>query len=72
MIRTKWLSYDDVLRLKEIEEMVEVYYNSWQFSCTMRVLAERDGSLFLVYESLADLLLGTSSHGDQPVPTGAV
>ena len=54
VIRTKWLSYDDVLRLKEIEEMVEVYYNSWQFSCTMRVLTERDGSPFHLYSSLAD------------------
>ena len=54
VIRTKWLSYDDVLRLKEIEEMVEVYYNSWQFGCTMRVLTGRDGSPFHLYSTLAD------------------
>ncbi len=54
VIRTKWLSYDDVLRLKGIEEMVEVYYNSWQFGTTMRVLTKQDGSPFHVYSSLAD------------------
>ena len=54
VIRTKWLSYVDVLRLKGIEEMVEVYYNSWQFGTTMRVLTEQDGSPFHVYSSLAD------------------
>lgn len=53
VIRTRWLSYDKILRLKEIEEMVEAYYNSWQFACTMRVLVERGGSPFRVYESLA-------------------
>ncbi len=53
VIRTRWLSYDDILRLKGIEEMVEAYYNSWQFACTMRVLVERVGSPFRVYENLA-------------------
>lgn len=53
VIRTRWLSYDDILRLKGIEEMVEAYYNSWQFACTMRVLVERGRSPFRVYESLA-------------------
>ena len=32
---TEWLSYDDVLRLKQVEEMVEVYYNSAQFRHTL-------------------------------------
>ena len=53
VIRTRWLSYDDILRLKGIEEMVEAYYNSWQFACTMRVLVEHVGSPFRVYENLA-------------------
>ena len=28
---TDWLDYEDVLRLKQVEEMVEIYYNSAQF-----------------------------------------
>ena len=31
VLSTKWLSYREVLRLKSVEEMVEVYYNSGQF-----------------------------------------
>ena len=33
---TKWLSYGDVLELKDIEEMTEVHYNSRQFTCTLK------------------------------------
>ncbi|MCR5690928.1 MAG: B12-binding domain-containing radical SAM protein [Eubacterium sp.] len=35
---TKWLPYEDVLKLKEVEEMVEVYYNSFQFSASLAYL----------------------------------
>ena len=38
VLYTKWISYEDVLRLKGIEEMVEVYYNSRQFTNTMEEL----------------------------------
>ena len=31
VLATKWISCDELLRLKEVEEMVEVYYNSQQF-----------------------------------------
>ena len=31
----KWLTYDDILRLKMVESMVEVYYNSGQFQNTL-------------------------------------
>lgn len=35
---TKWISYEDVQELKQVEEMVEVYYNSFQFVATMAYL----------------------------------
>ena len=35
---TNWLSYDRVLDLKLIEEMVEVYYNSSQYRMSLKVL----------------------------------
>lgn len=35
VLGTNWLGYEDIQRLKEIEEMVEVYYNSGQFTRTM-------------------------------------
>ena len=31
VLSTKWLYYSDVIRLKKVEEIVEVYYNSGQF-----------------------------------------
>ena len=36
----KWLPYDDVLILKKVEEMVEVHYNSSQFTNTLRLLEQ--------------------------------
>ena len=30
VLRTRWLSYEDVRLLKGVEEMTEVYYNSRQ------------------------------------------
>lgn len=35
VLSTKWLSYGDILRLKQVESMVEVYYNSRQFTHTL-------------------------------------
>ncbi|MGN0363812.1 MAG: DUF4080 domain-containing protein [Bilifractor sp.] len=53
VIRTNWLSYGEVLQLKDIEEMVEVYYNSCQFVCTMQALVENAESPFGLYSALA-------------------
>lgn len=51
---TKWLSFDDVLKLKDVEEMVEIYYNSDQFAHTLPVLIQAFSSPFHMYEALAD------------------
>ena len=50
---TEWLSYEDVLRLKRIEEMVELYYNSNQFTHTLPVLEQAFDSVFQMFEKLA-------------------
>ena len=36
VLSTRWLPYEDVIRLKGIEDMVEVYYNSHQFTYTVK------------------------------------
>ena len=54
VLSTKWLSYSDVIRLKKIEEMVEVYYNSGQFRNTMEQLEQAYASSFEMYSALAD------------------
>lgn len=52
VLYTKWLSYDDVLHLKGVEEMVEVYYNSRQFENTLTMLEQEYESPFKMYEEL--------------------
>ena len=54
VLYSKWLSYDDILRLKKIEEMVEIYYNSNQFTHTLSVLEKAFSHPFALYESLSD------------------
>ena len=53
VLSTKWLSYADILILKGVEEMVEVYYNSGQFVNTLRLLEEEFTDTFALYESLS-------------------
>ncbi len=50
---TNWLKYEEVIRLKRIEEMVEIYYNSNQFSNTLKVLEKEFDSPFEMYEKIA-------------------
>lgn len=52
VLRTNWLSFDEIIRLKQVEEVVEVYYNSMQFVRTMEFLLPFFESAFSMYESL--------------------
>lgn len=54
VLYTKWISYEEILRLKRVEEMVELYYNSGQFTRTLPVLEKAFASPFAMYESLAE------------------
>lgn len=49
---TKWLSYREVLKLKMVESMVEVYYNSGQFHNTLEYLEPYFADAFSFYEAL--------------------
>lgn len=49
---TNWLSYDEVLKLKMVESMVEVYYNSGQFQNTLLYLEPFFPDAFGFYEAL--------------------
>ncbi len=51
---TKWLDYEEVLRLKRVEEIVEVYYNSNQFSYTLREMENKWQSPYAMFESMAN------------------
>lgn len=54
VLRTHWLSYDDILVLKGVEEMVEVYYNSRQFENSMEWLEHFFPTAFDMYRSLSE------------------
>ncbi|MDO4306905.1 MAG: B12-binding domain-containing radical SAM protein [Eubacteriales bacterium] len=49
---TNWLSYGEVLKLKMVESMVEVYYNSGQFQNTLFYLEPFFPDAFGFYEAL--------------------
>ena len=51
---TNWITYDEILRLKQVEEMVEMYYNGNQFIYTLAMLEQEFETPFELYESLAD------------------
>ncbi len=51
---TKWLPFDDVLRLKQVEEMTEVYYNSGQFEYSIRFLEHFFEGPFYLYQTLGE------------------
>ena len=53
VLKTKWLSYEEVLRLKQVEEMVELYYNSNQFRYTLAVLEKDFPGPFAMFEQMA-------------------
>lgn len=54
VLYTNWLTYEDVLRLKSVEEMVEVYYNSGQFESSVTFLLHFFRTPFDFYLSLGD------------------
>ncbi len=54
VLSTKWLPYSDVIRLKGVEDMVEVYYNSGQFPATMKLLEKKFARPSEIFTSLAE------------------
>ncbi len=52
VLYTRWLSYKDIIKLKGIEEMVEVYYNSRQFTHTLPEVERVFASPFRMYGKL--------------------
>ena len=52
VLSTAWLTYGEILRLKMVESMVEVYYNSGQFKNTLVFLEQYFDDPFQMYEAL--------------------
>lgn len=54
VLYTKWISYEEIRKLKRVEEMVELYYNSNQFIHTLAALVTQVQTPFDLYEKLAE------------------
>ena len=63
VLSTKWLDYDHVLKLKTVENMVEVYYNSGQFQNTLEYLEKFFPDAFSIYERLGSFFM-EKGYGD--------
>ena len=62
---TKWLSFEEIIRLKNVEEMVEVYYNSGQFLYSIQYLLHSFETPFAFYEALANFYEINSYFGEK-------
>ena len=63
VLSTKWLDYDHVLKLKNVENMVEVYYNSGQFQKTLEYAESFFPDAFSIYEGLGSFYM-EKGYGD--------
>ena len=69
VISTRWLSYGEVLRLKGVEEMVELYYNSGQFVHTLNFLENAFPGPFAMVRGPWRTSTGEEGHlGHEPGP----
>ncbi len=53
VLSTKWLTYEEILQLKAVEEMTEVYYNSRQFTQTLKEMEKHWESSYAMFEEMA-------------------
>ena len=63
VLSTKWLDYGHVLKLKNVENMVEVYYNSGQFQKTLEYAESFFPDAFSIYEGLGSFYM-EKGYGD--------
>lgn len=54
VLSTKWITYEEILKLKAVEQMLELYYNSNQFVYTIGLLEQVFQDGYVLYQSLAD------------------
>lgn len=62
VLGTKWLSYDEIILLKGVEELVELYYNSGQYTLTLKYAVPFFESPFRFYELFSAFYRGKGYH----------
>ena len=60
VLASKWVSYDEMLEIRLVEEMLELHYNSGQFLTYLAVLEQRYASAFQMF---LDMGYFYRSHG---------
>lgn len=54
VLATRWLSFDELIEIKQAEEMLEVYYNSRQFELSIQILEQAFLSPFEMFRRLGN------------------
>lgn len=62
VLGTKWLSYDEIILLKGVEELVELYYNSGQYTLILKYAVPFFESPFRFYEMFSAWYRGKGYH----------
>ena len=52
VLKTNWLKFGEILRIRQVEEMLEVYYNSGQYATAIRLLETQYASAFAMFAEL--------------------
>ena len=71
VLETPWLSHKEVIRLKQVEDMTETYYNSGQFPNTLQALVPLFGSAFGLFEALGKAYREAGMNGKKHVRAAA-
>ena len=69
VLATKWISYEELDRLRRVCDVLEMYYNSQQFIRTLRFLEENGGmadGAFVFFDRMADFFVETGYNKKRP------
>lgn len=62
VITTKWMNYDEMLLLKDMEEVVEIYYNSGRFASQLEFMMQKEPSLFRFFLDFGQYYIENNYH----------
>lgn len=65
VLSTPWLSFAELLEVKDIEQMINIFYNSHLFDCSLEYLSDRVASPFEMYHRLARFFVQQGFHKQQ-------
>ena len=69
VLATKWISYEELDRLRRICDVLDMYYNSQQFVRTLQFLEENGGmtgGAFAFFDRMADFFVETGYNKKRP------